>query len=377
MTETKGHRFIWLDAMRVLAGLSMVGLHATADATGQPFPGFAEEDRIIPMMIRAFLYVARTELFLIISIFLLLMASAKNRRSYSETIGLQVQRLLIPFAFWTLFYTLYTLLKAGYFGYLDSYIAQISSLNFWASALLLGTSKYHMHFIPTLFGLLLLYPLFIAARRQPALGLLVLLCLMLKREADLFIYRTYWGSDLLPYAIRLIKILSYAGYGLVAASFLGLYDRYGTRLPQSMMIAFVFLGIGLIAFKLDATRMTIETGKWPYDHTAGYWADFLMPVVLFALCMGTGGRQWPPVLSRLAPYSFGIYLCHPIFLDMSEMLVATQQQTPLGQILTKIAITLPATALLVLGLSHSRLLGWTIGLGAYPFHRADRRAGPA
>ena len=73
-TNDLENRLVWLDSLRLAAGVSMVGLHATSDATGQPFVDYTQAERVAPMLLRAVIYTARTELFLIISVFLLLMA---------------------------------------------------------------------------------------------------------------------------------------------------------------------------------------------------------------------------------------------------------------------------------------------------------------
>lgn len=65
-------RMVWLDCLRLAASLSMVGLHASSDITGQPFPDFDVADRVGPVLFRSVVYLARTELFLLISVFLLL-----------------------------------------------------------------------------------------------------------------------------------------------------------------------------------------------------------------------------------------------------------------------------------------------------------------
>lgn len=377
MNNVSSPRMVWIDALRLIAGLSMVGLHATSDNLGQPFLHALPEERIAPMFLRAILYMARTELFLMISIFLLLLATQKSQRSYRQTIGLQAQRLLIPFAFWTLFYSLYSLFKANAFGYLPTALDRLQSPEAWLSAIVLGASKYHMHFIPTLFGLILFYPLFKTARRWPVLGLAILLCLLLKRFADLYVFSNYWGHDALPYMARAIKIVSYLGYGMVAAAFLGVWDRSQSgQLPRKAFAAACVIGVILVVFKWDATWQTITTGRWPYDHTAGYWADFLMPVVLFALCMGCATLNWPPRLTQLARYSFGIYLCHPIFLDMAEIILARSTAAPIVIVVSKIAITLPLTCLFVAGLSQSSQFAWTIGLGPLPTFRISASARP-
>ena len=110
-------RQTWIDALRLFAGVSMVGLHVTADAQGQPFPDADPAARLAPMVLRALLYTARTELFLMISVMLLLMALSRRPRSYGTVMAEQARRLLIPFVFWTAFYAVYNLLKAWTLGY--------------------------------------------------------------------------------------------------------------------------------------------------------------------------------------------------------------------------------------------------------------------
>lgn len=366
-TTTPQERFVWLDSLRLVAGVSMVGLHATADATGQPFVDFEPSDRIVPMLIRAVIYTARTELFLIISIFLLLMALQRRPKTYGETIRIQARRLLVPFAFWTVFFAGYGFLKAEAFGYSANWMDRVTNPVDWVGFFLLGDVKYHMHFIPTLFGLILCYPLFLIAIDHPWLGLGVIVCLLVKRELDGFIYPEFWGQDLLPWLVRTVKVGSYIGYGLVAAAFLGIWRRFGPSDRQRFVGLIAVTGIMLFGLKLVATWKTVESGKWPFDFTAGYWADFLMPVVLFALAMCLGHKRWPQILSRLAPYSFGIYLCHPIFLDVVEVMTRGAGMSPTTLVLVKITFALAATSAFVWCLSRSSAFAWTIGLGALPW----------
>lgn len=363
---TAPQRQTWIDALRLLAGLSMVGLHATADANGQPFPDADTAERIAPLLLRAVLYTARTELFLMISIFLLLQSLDLRARPYPVVIREQARRLLVPFVFWTVFYALYSLIKADAFGYLAGALERTLSPWSWVGFLTLGSVKYHMHFIPTLFGLVLIYPLYRVAHAQPLAGLAIIACLLIKRELDGFLYPNFWGTDALPYLVRATKILTYAGYGLAAASLLGIWQRTEPRQRQQWVGLLVLLGGLLFLIKLISSYQTIQTGKWAFDYTPGYWADFLMPAVLMATCMCLAHKRWPGVLSRLARYSFGIYLCHPIFLDMAEIALAGQALTPIQLILCKIAWTLPMTCLFVWALSRIPPLAWTIGLGPLP-----------
>lgn len=344
----------------------MLGLHCTADPSGQPWADYAPSDRLAPLLLRALLYTARTELFLIISVFLLLIALDRRPRSYSKVIQQQASRLLLPFLFWTLFYAGYNSIKAAQFGYLPQYSAQLSDPFAWLRFLLLGQVKYHMHFLPTLFGLMLMFPLFKAAERFPILGLTVFFCLSARHALDGYVYATFWGEEALPFLVRSVKILTYAGYGVFAGAVWGILKRLKPPDVDKLFIPTLYFAVLLFAFKLIATWKTAQTGAWQYDDLPGYWADYLMPILLFALCATRANLHWPNMISKCAPYAFGIYLCHPIFIDISEIILRHQHYAPIAQVGIKIAITLPATAFLVRALATSSALAWTIGLGALP-----------
>lgn len=359
-------RLDWLDATRIIAGVSMVGLHATADPSGQPWVNYTEAERVFPIALRTVLYTARTELFIVISIFLLLLALGRRPKTYRETIAIQSRRLLVPFLFWTFFYALYNFSKAREFGYSDQLLVDLIQLNTWIGFLLLGDVKYHMHFIPTLFAILLFYPLFRIAYRFPVLGLTVLFCLVIKRELDLFVFSEFWGQEMLPYLVRAIKVLTYVGYGMAAASFLSLWEKSSAEERNFFFSLVLYVGVALFCIKVVAAHKTVILGVWPHGFTPAFWADFLMPLVIFAGCMTMGHKQWPAWISKLAPYSFGVYLCHPIFLDQFEIALRSENYTPSEQVIIKIILTLASTSALVFALSKVKLFAWTVGLGPLP-----------
>ncbi|GGE54158.1 acyltransferase [Actibacterium pelagium] len=359
-------RMVWLDALRLTAGVSMVVLHATADPNGQPWVNYPPADRVGPIVIRTIIYSARTELFLIISAFLLLLALEHRPRSYGQTVRQQMRRLLLPFAFWVVFYAGYNLIKADAFGYTPALLGQLSNPMEWVGFFVLGDIKYHMHFLPTLFGLVLFFPLFKCARRWPAIGFGVLVCLLVKRELDGFLWSAFVDTQALPYLVRAVKILTYVGYGLIAGAALGILEKSSTKQREAWLPILGFAATLLILVKSVGAWKTVQLGAWPHSYTAGFWADFLMPALLFLFCMCCGHWRWPAVISRIAPYSFGIYLCHPIFLDLAEVALRDVGWAPVMQVLVKLSFALPATTFLVIMLSRSVLFAWVVGLGPLP-----------
>lgn len=364
---------IWLDALRLIAGVSMVGLHSTADPNGAPWAAYEPAARFVPLAIRAVIYIARTELFIIIALFLLLLSLEARQRSYSKTIREQARRLLLPFIFWCMFFAFYNLVKANAFGYADAQKGELADWRSWVGYLLLGSVKYHMHFLPTLFGVVLFYPLFRLAIKFPAFGLGVIACLLVKRELDAVLYAELLGHWSLPYAVRAVKIVSYTGYGLVAASCVGLWHQARLGALAQFVPLLALGGMMLFSFKGVSSWYTLRTGEWQPTYTPGYWADFLMPVLLFVGAMALAHRAWPAVLSRLAPYSFGVYLCHPIFLDLAEIALRGTQLSPALQVLFKVTFAVLGTSFLVGMLQRTHLLAWTVGLGRLPFSPVQPR----
>ena len=360
-------RMVWLDCLRLLAGVSMVGLHASSDTSGQPFPDFDAAERVGPVLFRAVVYTARTELFLIISLFLLTMSLDGRSRSYWTTIKEQAQRLLLPFAFWVVFFAFYRLVKAGHFGYEDAIWQQLGDPMQWVNYFALGSVQYHMHFLPTLFGLVLMYPLYRVAVDNPAFSLVVLLCLFTKREVDIWIWSNLRDMDGFEYLVRGVKLLTYAGYGIVAAGFYGIIKRgVADTALRGLFFVSLYLGVMMFMIKLVYSHKVILSGNWQHNYNPAYWADFLMPILLFAIFMSVKNANWPPVISKWAPYSFGIYLVHPIFLDVLEVMFWPLGLSPSSYVAIKTAGGIAGATVFVIVLSRIKLLAWTVGMGPFP-----------
>jgi hypothetical protein len=367
LEKSEQSRMVWLDCLRLIAGVSMVGLHASSDISGQPFPDFSTAERVGPVLFRTIVYTARTELFLIISLFLLSMSLDKRSRGYWPTIKEQARRLLVPFAFWVVFFAFYRLIKASHFGYSDAIWAQLVDPMQWLSYFSLGSVQYHMHFLPTLFGLVLAYPLYRIGVQFPAIGLVVLLCLFTKREVDLWLWSNLRSIDGFEYLVRGVKLMTYAGYGIVAASFYGIVKRGLSPVAlRTLFWGALYLGLLMFAVKLVYSHKVILAGNWQYNYNPAYWADFLMPIFLFGVFLGARNMNWPSIISVWAPYSFGIYLVHPIFLDLLELWLWPKALSPSLYVGLKTALGIVGAIVLVFALSRATVMAWTVGLGPIP-----------
>lgn len=360
-------RFVWIDALRLMAGLSMLALHSASDPSGQPFPEATVAERAFPIIFRSFAYMARTELFIIISIFLLVLTVERRPRNYATLIREQSQRLLIPFLFWCVFFAFWSLLKAAHYSYWDARLNDLLMFREWLGYIFLGNVKYHMHFLPTLFGVILAFPLYKFGVRFPSIGLILFFLLALRRELDVLLWRNFSDMAGFDFVIRAVKIFCYTGYGFVAGAFYRVFIYPISRKQRIFWLwNIAWCGVLLLSIKLSHSYLIIKTGTWNYNYVPAYWADALMPCLLFVLTMLAGNGIWASKISKWAPYSFGIYLCHPIFIDIYETATKAFSVSPGILVSGKIIFTFVCTIIFVFFLRRIKWLSWTIGFGEFP-----------
>ncbi|MDO6457940.1 acyltransferase [Celeribacter halophilus] len=365
-------RLVWFDANRVFAAIGVVLIHSTTDFSGQPFAGVEPSERLVPVLLRSLGEFSGSEMFFLFSLFLMAMRVDRKLPSYSSAIGMQAKRLLIPFVFWVVFYAFFRLIKADAFNYAPYMWDQITDVKNWAGYFLLGKVQYHMHFLPTLFALFLFYPFMRGATRYPLLGLSLVITLGIMNNTQAFV----WGLDLDPalrdYFIRALKILGYVGYGLAAFALYGIWKdgvpRGESRLLRRGGIYFAILAyVATIPFFAYA----VQNGAWGVRAGWDFYGHFLMPICVFLVFMGGQFLDWSPVWSKLAKFSFGIYLVHPAVIDLIDIALfktgISGHMSPTVLVLCRFALALPGAFLVSLGLSKVGALAWTIGLGPTPW----------
>ncbi len=366
-------RMVWFDANRVFAAIGVVLIHSTTDFSGKVFPEAATDERLLPVIGRALGEFSGSEMFFTFSLFLLAFKVDRSRPNWGAAVADQARRLLVPFAFWALFYALFRLVKAQAFGYDDAIISQLGQPESWVGYLILGNSQYHMHFLPTLFLLVLFYPVMRLGQRFPIFALLLIPCLGIMREVQGMI----WGLPLNELArdmlLRGTKVMGYVGYGFAAFALFGLWKdgipRGESRLLRkgaSFMVALAFLAT--VPYFLAAQT----EGTWGLRTAWAFWGHFLMPLAVFTVFLGSQYTEWSPNWSRIARYSFGVYLLHPMLIDLYDVAVISLDVTlsPAGLVTSRFAFALPASLCLAIILSRLSPLAWTIGLGPVPGMRA-------
>ena len=367
MNNTAG-RMNWLDGARLAAAFCIIGIHTSSDSFGGAFEHAAAHDRVFPVLMRSVSEIASTEFFILVSLFLLSMKLSKTSTNFIPTMLLQARRLLVPFAFWTVFYAFFRLYKAYYVGYEQAIFDQIGSLDRWVGYFILGDVQFHMHFLPTLFLLLLFHRLYKLAISYPLLGLMVIPMLYLNVEMYQWIWKTVPDPMLREYAMRFVKILTYSGYGFFAYSLFGFWQRgIKPELAKALFGLSLFLvSIGFLIKLIYAQKVGIA-GEFIIRTDMIYYGHYLLPCVVLTAFMMSWYLKWPDRLSQWSRFSFGMYLIHPAILDLVEIVCLQLTLQPDWYVLMKYCVTAFLSLSITIAIGKVKLIAWTMGLGPLPW----------
>lgn len=360
-------RMHWLDGARLAAAFCIIGIHTSSDNVGGAFGDAAGHDRVFPILLRSVSEMASTEFFILVSLFLLSMNLAKSSTPFVPTMRIQARRLLVPFAFWTVFYAFFRMYKGSYLGYEGAIADQLTSVSNWVGYFLLGNVNFHMHFLPTLFLLLLFHRLYKLAIVYPMLGLIVVPMLYLNTQFGGWVWSIVEDPLLREFAIRFFKVLTYTGYGFFAYSLYGFWQR-GIAAEQAKSLfglTLFFVALGFLAKMIYAQKIGVA-GEYIFRQDLMYYGHYLLPCAMLSAFMCSWYLRWPEQLSRWSRFSFGMYLIHPAVMDVLDVAFLGFTISPDWYVLIKYC----ATAFFALGLTMAigriRLLAWTVGLGPLP-----------
>ncbi|EPX75442.1 acyltransferase [Salipiger mucosus] len=372
MSNPQKPRLVWFDANRVCAAVGVVMIHTTTDFAGQPFPEATPGERFVPVLLRSIGEFSGSEMFFFFSLFLMAMRVDRHRPGYRAAVMTQAERLLVPFVFWTIFYAFFRLVKAEAFGYAPQYLEQLGELRTWFSYFLLGRSQYHMHFLPTLFAIFLFFPVMRIAMRYPILGVMLFATLGAMDHVQRYFYAIELDPLTRAYLVRITKVWGYVGYGFAAFALYSLW-RDGIPRGESKLIrrgAFYFASMAYLA-TLPFFGHALFEGQWGVRTGWDYYGHFLMPLFMFSIFMGGQFMSWSPKWSARAKYTFGVYLVHPLIIDLFDVFMfktgLSGLITPAVLVVLRFAVVLPASFGLALLLERTKPLAWTIGLGPPPW----------
>ncbi|CAA6801170.1 MAG: Acyltransferase [uncultured Thiotrichaceae bacterium] len=375
MIKTTTVRMNWLDAARIAAAFCIIAIHSTTDAYGWPFRNAQEGERLFTILFRTTAELVSTEYFILVSLFLLAFKLERKPTGYQSTLKLQARRLLVPFAVWTVFYAFFSLFKAYQFGYGEDALNGLMNPLSWVDYFLLGSSQYHMHFLPTLFALILFYPLYQLATRYPLLGLVLIPLLFIREYLTGWLWGHVPNQDVLEYLVHGVKILSYVGYGMAAYALFGWWKTKLDRDTSMKIMGFALFALCLFfMIKLIQAGQSIESGEFAVRTGAFYYVHYLIPVLSLTIFMASQHLNWPDKLSDWSKYTFGMYLVHPAIIDIFDVLVMGIEFQPYQYTVLKYAVAASASLGVAILLGRTALLAWTVGLGPLPFAAKKTKA---
>lgn len=284
-----------LDAARWIAAFAVVMLHSAAQPVSDA-GAFGSTD-----WLAANLYDSAVRwcvpVFVMVSGALLLDSSRpQDARGFYQK---RAMRICAPLVFWTLFYLCWrTLLDWWDDGRID--------VSFWPRKIAEGAPYYHLWYLYMIVGLYLFAPGVRALyqRSQPAARRLWVSAVLGIAILDA-LYRQ--AADVGP-GFFLTWFLPYLGYFLAGRM---IYEGE-LRVPQpALMLA---LSVFATAWGVYTLSESGQLNLYFYDYFS-ITVPF-MSLAAFQLILDTPRL---PTLSALAPLTFGVYLIHPLFLDLADL----------------------------------------------------------
>jgi surface polysaccharide O-acyltransferase-like enzyme len=207
--------------------------------------------------------------------------------------------LLIPFAFWIAAYLAY------HFTAKNMLLGEPYDLIGAARNLFSQPPHYHLWYLYMIVPLLFMAPFLVRLARKPSAIVLILALTVSLQLAQLY--------ELLPRTALMLRWLEFIGYFLAG-------HWLFTHKPRAMWALLCGPSIALIA---ALTYQHCASGACTFSPYYDYHGPLvvLMSLALFAACL-----QWLPscenkTVTRLTPLALGIYLIHPVVIDVLFYLI--------------------------------------------------------
>lgn len=318
MTAAAQTRNLWIDGVRVFAVLSVVLLHTAAPHVKRfDTPGWAVANFYDGLMQSC------VPLFLMISGYLLL----ERDESLREVLVKRVLRIAIPLAFWSLVFLFWR----------SAYLENLNFSFYSLYSLALSPVYYHLWYLYALTGLYLLLPLLRLLFRNAG-------------RTHMALYVSMWviANSLIPLFEKMTGIHSRIDLGTTTG--LAGYLFIGALLGRMTMDA-RRIARGALAF-VSGAAITVLGTAWLSERAGAFdgtlYSNFSPGVILMSagtfLLLRHFFLKAPPAgaaMRSLAAASFGVYLIHPLYLELITPLIEASLS---GSGANQLALAIPLTA---------------------------------
>jgi surface polysaccharide O-acyltransferase-like enzyme len=257
-----------------------------------------------------------------------------------------LSRIGIPLLFWSAFYTAWPYLFAAA-NYNNAALRHLRGL----TGLALGIPYYHLHFLFLIAGLYLFTPMlrtFVRHSSRPTITLTIIAILALAALNTLI---DTWTHSLPNAVSRFVPFIAF---------FLAGHQLKDTVLSPKSLAAVWAVYFSCVLATIAATHYLVLTRNLGWGPQSEYFTDFFSPFIIatsfcvFLIFRSTFPNQPPStpiarfITRSLAPAALGIYLVHPLLLDLLSLLTAGG-----GKIHWPPALQIATAAIVVFTLSYA------------------------
>ena len=256
-----------------------------------------------------------------------------------------VSRVGIPLFFWSAFYTAWPYLLPVA-SYNNASLRHLRGL----TGVALGIPYYHLHFLFLIAGLYLFTPMlrtFVRHSSRPTITLTITVILVLAAINTLI---DTWTHSLPNAVSRFVPFIAF---------FLAGHQLKDTVLSPKALVAVWAVFFSCVLATIAATHYLVLTRNLGWGPQGEYFTDFFSPfIVATSFCVylifrstfpnGTPSTPIARLISRsLAPAALGVYLVHPLFLDLLSPLAPGGGKNHWSP-----ALTIAAAAVVIFTLSY-------------------------
>lgn len=268
-------RYKVFDTLKGVSILAVILIHVTAN--------YMDTNEYLPLLLNQLSKFAVPVFFIVSGWGMSVSKNVSN--NYLNFLKKQINKLVIPFLFWSVIYFLLDLIILG---------KQFEILDFLTS-LVLGSSYYHMYFIPLLFCFYLIFPIFKKFRQSKVM---FLGCLLVTMSSQALGHNgvLFFGLD-----INLLNWIFYFEFGVwLGYKFI---DKRTFIRKYRLVAVFTFL-ISLLLLYMEWTFVG--------NITAMRWGILIYTISIITLFIGFNIEN--QILTNLGQISFNIYLIHPLII---------------------------------------------------------------
>lgn len=291
---------IWADNMRFFAVLAVVVLHMTGRFVGGIEPGDELYGEINWWAGNIFNSITRwcVPIFVMISGYFLLNNKDDNFSFFKK----RVNRIFIPIIFWSIIFSLWIILRLAIKNDLESAPSVITK------GFILGSPYFHLwylYMIPLLYASTPFLKLILEKSSKRLSLIFIIAAFSISATNVLFSYALYIFGGEAKASLFVNSFLMYIGYFTLG----GYIKKYDIKIK----LFYVLLGIS-VAWLITIFGSYFFTYKYFYNPLS--INTIAASILIFFLMMRFFTFNFFKSTKELADLSFGVYLIHPIFLDI-------------------------------------------------------------